>query len=137
MTSSKRQKQGFLIYAHSDKQAVRELYEFLIRNHVNVWLDEKQLLPGQNWRYQIRQKILRSDFVVICLSRQFNTEGGFRHEEVKIALTKAKAIAEEEIFLIPVRLEACDLPTPLGNWHCVDLFEVNGYRKLLRVLKAK
>src|SRR5689334_22588080 len=105
MAYSKRQKRVFLIYAHHDKKAVRKLHNCITSDFINVWLDEKKLLPGQNWKYEIRRAILRSDIVIVCLSKQFNREGGFRHKEVKIALSKARAIPEDEIFLIPVRLE--------------------------------
>jgi len=135
MTQPTQQKQVFLTYAHSDKKAVRKIYQRLSRNHVNVWLDEKELLPGQDWKYEIRQAILRSDIVIVCLSRQFNKQGGFRHEELQIALEKARSFPNSGIFIIPARLEKCDLPGPLRQWQCVDLFEADGFRKLLGVLK--
>ena len=105
MPQSKRQKQIFLIYAHSDKKVVHKLYHRLTRKHIKAWLDEMALLPGQNWKYEIRQAILRSDFVIVCLSRQFNKQGGYRHEELKIVLEKAKSLPDDQIFLIPARLE--------------------------------
>ncbi len=135
MPQSKRQTQVFLIYAHGDKKAVRKLYERISRNHIKAWLDEKELFPGQNWKYEIRQAILRSDVVIVFLSMQFNKQGGFRHEEIKIALEKARSFPDGEIFIIPARLEKCDLPEPLRQWQCVDLFEADGFRKLLRAIK--
>jgi hypothetical protein len=135
MSRSKQPKHVFLIYAHSDKKAVHKLYRHLIRDHVKTWLDEKELMPGQNWKHEIRQAILRSDFVVICLSKQFNKQGGFRHEELRIALGKAKTVAEDNVFLIPARLERCHLPEAVHPWQCVDLYEVDGYKKLLKTLK--
>jgi hypothetical protein len=98
-------------------------------------MDEMELLPGQNWKNEIRQAILRSDVVIICLSKQFNKQGGYRHEEVKIALGKARSIPDGKVFLIPARLEKCDLPEPVHQWQCVDLFETDGYKKLLRTLR--
>jgi len=134
MTKSKQHKHVFLVYAHSDKNAVRRLYHRITRDGIKAWLDEKELLPGQNWKYEIRQAILRSDIVIVCLSGQFNKQGGFRHEELKIALEKGKSFPEDEIFLIPARLEKCDLPEHLRPWQCVDLFESDGYKKLLKTL---
>jgi hypothetical protein len=135
MTPSKQRKHVFLIYAHSDKRAVRKLYHRLNRNHINAWLDDMELLPGQKWQHKIRQAILGSEVVIVCLSRQFNKQGGYRHEEVKIALGKASSMPEDEVFLIPVRLEKCDLPEPVRQWQCVDLFEADGFNKLLSALK--
>jgi TIR domain-containing protein len=135
MTQLTQQKQVFLTYAHSDKKAVRKIYHRLIRNQINIWLDEKRLFPGQNWKYEIRQAILSSNIVIVCLSRQFNKQGGFRHEELQIALEKAGSLSDGEIFIIPARLEKCDLPESLRQWQCVDLFEADGFRKLLSALK--
>jgi hypothetical protein len=135
MPQSKRQKHVFLIYAHSDTKAVRKLYQRLVGHGINAWLDEIKLLPGQNWKHEIHEAILRSDAVIVCLSKQFNKQGGYRHEEVKIALGKARSIPEGEVFFIPARLEKCDLPGPVRQWQCVDLFEQAGFNKLLSALK--
>jgi hypothetical protein len=134
MKQAKQARQVFLTYAHSDKNAVRRLYQRLTEDGIRVWLDEKSLYPGQNWKYEIRQAILRSDMVLVCLSTQFNKQGGFRHEEVKIARRKAGSLPDDQVFLIPVRLEKCDLPESLHQWQSVDLFETDGYKRLLKAL---
>lgn len=130
-----RQLRIFLLYARSDEEAVRRLHSRLVKAGANVWLDRKSLLPGQDWQSQIRQAILGSDIVIVCLSRQFNKQGGYRHEELKIALEKADSLQGDAIFIIPVCLEKCETPEPLGRWQRLDLFEPNGYKKLLSALK--
>jgi len=137
MPQSKQSKHIFLIYAHSDKWAVHKLYHRIARKHIKVWLDEKELMPGQNWKYEIRQAILRSNLVIVCLSRQFNNQGGFRHEELSIALEKARSFPDDEIFIIPVRLEECELPKLLRQWQYVNLFEADGFGKLLGSIKEQ
>ncbi|MGZ9221863.1 MAG: toll/interleukin-1 receptor domain-containing protein [Anaerolineales bacterium] len=127
----------FLLYARSDEEGVRRLYNYLVKAGANVWLDQEKILPGQDWEYEIHKAIHNSDIVVVCLSKQFNNQGGYRHEELRIALEKANSISEGKIFIIPARLEKCDLPEPLRRWQRVDLFEENGYRKLLNVLKKQ
>ena len=124
----------FLVHAHSDKAAVHKLYSRLIKDGVRAWLDAENLQPGQDWQREIRKAILKSDVVIVCLSRGFDQQPGYRHEELKIALEKAKLLTENEIFIIPVRLEKCDMPAALRHLHRVDLFETGGYQKLLRVL---
>jgi hypothetical protein len=124
----------FLLHARQDERAVHRLYRRLVREGVNVWLDQEKLLPGQDWVYEIHKAIYGSDIVIACLSKQFNRQGGFRHEELRIALEKAAKLPEGGTFLIPARLEKCDLPEPLRRWQYVDLFETNGYKKLIRVL---
>jgi hypothetical protein len=135
MASVFQTKQVFLTYAHHDKKKVRTLYRRLTRHHIHTWFDEKELLPGQIWKHEIHQAILCSDAVIVCLSQHFIKHGGYRHEEVKIALSKARSVPQGEIFLIPVRLDPCDVPELLQRLQYVNLFEEDGYKKLLRVLQ--
>jgi TIR domain-containing protein len=124
----------FLLYARGDQEAVRRLYRRLVKEGADVWLDKEKLLPGQDWVYEIRNAIHNSDLVIACLSRQFNKQGGFRHEELKIAVERANSFREGQTFIIPARLELCELPDSLRRWQCVDLFETDGYKSLLSAL---
>lgn len=135
MALSKRQIRVFLIYAHGDKETVHDLYTNIVKNGIKAWLDAEKLLPGQDWEHEIRKAIIRSQVVIVCLSRCFNKQKGYRHEELKIALEKANSLPAGEIFIIPARLEKCDLPNSLSHLHRVDLFEADGYKKMMRALR--
>jgi len=124
----------FLCHSHTDRDVVHALYARLKKDGVNAWLDVENLQPGQNWQHEIRKAILKSDMVIICLSRNFNKQQGYRHKELKIALEKAKSILEDMVFVIPVRLEKCDMPESLSHLHRVDLFKTGGYKKLIGAL---
>jgi hypothetical protein len=130
-----RQLRVFLLYARGDREAVHRLYRRIIKDGAKAWLDVENILPGQDWQFEIRKAIHTSDMVIVCLSRGFNKQGGYRHEELKIALKKANSIPDGETFIIPARLEMCDTPEPLRRWQRVDLFEADGYKKLLMTLK--
>src|SRR6185295_8277495 len=41
------------------------------------------------------------------------------------------------IFLVPLRLEDCETPTRLRDWQWVDLFEPQGYQRLLGALRER
>jgi hypothetical protein len=125
----------FLLHARSDEGAVHRLYRRLTKDGVEVWLDREKLRPGQDWQYEIRKAIHSSDMIIVCLSNQFNKQGGYRHEELRMAVDRANSIQEGEIFIIPARLEACDTPEPLRKWQRVDLFEADGYKKLRSALR--
>jgi hypothetical protein len=125
---------AFLCHSHTDRDAVRNLYLRLRKDSIHAWLDQENLLPGQNWRIEIRRAILRSDIVIVCLSRSFDQKKGFRHEEINIALERASLFPADETYIIPVRLEKCDMPETLHHLHRVDLFETNGYQKLVQAL---
>ena len=136
MPETKRPLKVFLCHAHSDALAVRTLYNRLVRDGVDAWLDKEKLLPGTDWEYEIRQAVRESDVVVVCHSKQFNQKG-FRQKEVRIALEEADLLPKGEIFIIPARLEECDVLEDLQRWHWVDLFEADGYENLMRALQAR
>lgn len=137
MKRSGRPLEVFLVHAHSDRETVHKLYTRLIRDGVHAWLDVERLQPGQNWQHEIRNAILKSDVIIVCLSRGFDKQQGYRHEELKLAFEKANFLPDDEIYIIPVRLEECDMPEPLRRLHRVDLFKAGGYKKLVRALREK
>jgi hypothetical protein len=135
-TPDKRPLKVFLCHAHADRDAVRGLYTRLTKDGVDAWLDKEKLLPGQDWELEIRKAVREADVVVVCLSKQFN-QAGFRQKEVRLALDTAMEQPEGEIFIIPARLEECDTIESLRKWHWVDLFEVDGYERLVRALQTR
>jgi hypothetical protein len=98
----------------------------------NTWLDEEALLPGQDWAFQISKAVRESHIVLACLSKTSITKEGHVQKEIKQALDVADEKPEETIFLIPVRLEDCEIPQILRKWHWVNLFEDSGYSRLLK-----
>lgn len=136
MSEPKRPLKVFLCHAHADRDAVRALYNRLVKDGVDTWLDKEKLLPGQDWELEIRKAVRESDVVVVCLSKQFN-QAGFRQKEVRLALDTAMEKPEGEIFIIPARLEECESLESLKKWHWVDLFEDDGYETLLWALRAR
>jgi len=136
VAASKRPLRVFLCHAHADRDRVHVLYKRLANDGVDAWLDKEKLLPGQDWELEIKKAVREADVVVVCLSKQFN-QAGFRQKEVRLALDTAMEKPEGEIFIIPSRLEECDNLQSLGKWHWVDLFEKDGYKILLRALRAR
>lgn len=126
----------FLSHASVDKPAVRGLYERLhAEGFIEPWLDEEDLLPGQD-RWRETEKAVRSaDVVVVCLSRSSVDQAGTTQREIKLALDLAEAQPENAISIIPVKLEACDLPDQLSHLYPVNLFEERGYERLLRAFQ--
>lgn len=124
----------FLIHAHADKEAVHKLFQRMQKKGITVWLDSERLKPGQDWQNEIRNALLKCDAVVVCLSRAFDQKQGYRHEELKLALEKADLLPDDEVFIIPARLEECEVPEALHHLHRVDLFKAGGFGKLMRAL---
>jgi len=133
---SKRPLKVFLCHAHPDADKVRALYARLKADGVDAWLDKENIIPGQDWEFEIRKAVRESDIVVVCLSKQFSQKG-YRQNEVRIALEEASLQPEGEIFIIPARLEECNYLESLKRFHGVDLFEERGYEYLMRALRLR
>ena len=126
----------FLCHSSSDKAPVRALYRQLQQEgDIEPWLNEENLLPGQNWDYEIRKAVRESNVVLACLSSASVTRRGYVQTEIKLALDVADEQPEGTIYLIPTRLEPCNVPERLKRWQWVDLFEERGYEQLLRALR--
>ncbi len=127
----------FLCHSSGDKPAVRDLYQRLLADGVDPWLDEENLLPGQDWAIEITNAVRSSDVIIVCLSRRSITGPGFYHKEISLALDVAEHQPEGAIFIIPLRLEECDVLPRLRRWQWVDVFKDEGYARLLRSLGAR
>jgi hypothetical protein len=128
---------AFLCHSSQDKLAVRKLYQQLIDDGFSAWFDEEDLLPGQEWETEIRNAVRTSKVVVVCLSRSSITKEGFVQKEIRYALDVAAEKPPGIIFLIPARLDECEVPERLKDWQWVDLFKNNGYERLLKALRKR
>ena len=129
--------QVFLCYASGDKPRIRELYARLRNDGFTPWLDEENLLPGHDWQIEISKAVRNSDVVIVCLSKASITKEGYVQKEIRQALDVADEKPENTIFLIPLKLEECDVPERLKKWQWVNLFEDNGYERLKRSLRIR
>jgi len=127
----------FLCHSSSDKSKVRDLYQRLQKEGFKPWLDEEDLIPGQEWQVEIPKAVRNSDVVLICLSNNSITKSGYVQREIKYALDVADEKTEGTIFLIPLKLEECKVPERLGTWQWVNFYEETGYDKLLKALQSR
>lgn len=137
MIKNQRPLRVFLCHASGDKPAVRDLYHRLRLNGINPWLDEEDLVPGQDWQSEIPKAVHAADVVIVCLSHTSITKKGYVQKETKHALDAAYEQPEGTIFLIPLKIEECDIPEQLRRWHWVNYFEEQGYKRLMSALRLR
>src|SRR5260221_9891858 len=98
----------FLCHASQDKLKVRVLYHLLkSEGWIAPWLDEEDLLPGQDFDLEIYRAIRDADAIIICLSTVSVTKEGYVNKEVRRALDIAEEKPEGTIYVIPLRLDDC------------------------------
>ena len=127
----------FISYAREDKNAVLELYKSLKSEGFSLWMDVKDLLPGQDWKAEIEKAIHESVAFIACLSSNSVDKEGFVQAELKRALEVADLMPEGVVYIIPVRLDNCKVPNSLSKWHWVDYFEDEEREKLIRAIQLR
>jgi serine/threonine protein kinase len=134
-TLSKDSRRIFLVHASQDKPAVRNLHSHLIAAGHAPWLDEENIFPGQDWDFEIRKALSQVDCVIVCLSKSATNKIGYIQKEIKRVLDIADEYPDGEIFVLPVRLEDCEVPPQLRKWQYVDIFSPNGFQRILASLR--
>ncbi len=137
MTDEARPLRVFLCHASDDKVEVRKLSQRLQADGIDVWLDEEKLLPGQEWQHEIPQAVRDSDIILVCLSNKSTTKEGYVQKEITYALDIADEKPENTIFIIPLKLEECNLPGRLRRFQSADYFTDSTYQRLLKSFKLR
>lgn len=113
----------FIAYAVEDVTHAERLFGDLKNWGYSPWLDREKLLPGQNWPRRIEDAIESADFFIACFSsNSVSKRGGFQ-AEIRYAMDCASRVPLDEVFLIPVRIDECAVPTRIQReTQYVDLF---------------
>jgi TIR domain len=129
----------FVSYAREDVEQADQLAVALARAGLRPWIDRRELLVGQNWKRTIEHAIRQSDLFIALLSPRSLSKRGFVQSELRRAFEVAEEIPEHKLYILPVRIEACEPTQPaLRSLHRVDLFPdwEDGIRKLIRSVYA-
>src|SRR5205823_116971 len=86
------------------------------------WMDKRNLLPSQKFEEEIRKSIRFSVYLIACCSSSSVSKEGYFQREQKLALDTLTEIPEGHIFVIPVRIDECNIPESIRHLHYVDWF---------------
>jgi hypothetical protein len=101
-------------------------------------MDNSDISPGQDWKFEIQKAISICNAAIIFLSTRSVSKTGYLQVELSEFLEQRKRRPEGSIYLIPVRLDPCPVPTHMSNLHYADLFEPEGWARVIASLeKAK
>jgi len=130
-------KSVFFSYVHSDKSRVREIATDLKIAGLNVWLDEDELLPGQDWLQKIEEAIKQSDAMLVFVSKNTKERPGSFYQELKIIHRNLRLARNRKPRLIPVRLDPVVPPFDLKNYMWVDVFSKEQIPSLVEAIYMK
>lgn len=127
----------FLSYVREDINRVEPIYEALkVIGRFDVWMDVKDIMPGQLWAEEITKVIRGIDFFLVFISRNTFQREGFIQKEIRMALEKDKRLPQNGTALIPVRLDPVEPVAPLNQIQWIDVFSPNDYQKLISFIKS-
>lgn len=126
----------FLSYARQDVVKVEDAYRTLRRAGFNPWMDTRDLTPGELWEQSITNAIREAAFFFAFISKSSMNRRGMLQKEIRTALKVWEQLLDSDIYLIPIRLEDCEVPQPLGQFQWVDLFYEDGWPKLFAAIRT-
>jgi len=139
--SNSRSLRVFLCHASQDKPIVRDLNERLkSTGWLDPWLDEEKISLGQRWTTIIEDALDAADCVIIFLSKNSIQKEGFIQRELNYAWDISLQKPQEVIFLIPFRLDDCEVPRNLRDRQWGDYFgekKEKTYEVLLNSLRER
>lgn len=136
MRTTTKEERIFLSYTRADEERVRKLYQRMKKVGLNPWMDKQDILPGEVWENVIIKTIKEAPFFLACLSNNSINKRGIIQAEIKTALKVWQEKLDDDIYLIPVKLEECEVPTSLTKFQWVNLFEEDGFEQLVNAIKV-
>jgi hypothetical protein len=127
----------FLCHASENKPIVQGLYDDLAAAGFAPWLDSEALLPGMDWDLEIKKAMRASDAVIVCLSSLSVSKEGYIQKELKFAQDIQDEKPRGTIFLIPLRLDACEVPYDLQPIQWSEYAAPDGFEKLVQALNVR
>ena len=125
---------AFLSHSSKDKPFIRQLSSDLVKEGIDVWLDEHKILVGDSITEKIGQGLAQSDYFVIALS-ETSVDSAWVKKELSGALIRE--VEKREVTVLPILLGDCDIPDMLKDKKYADFRQ--SYKEGLRdlVLRMK
>jgi len=129
----------FINYDREDSKSARALYSSLMRRRLEPWMDRDDIPGGDEWEKTIQSAIQESSNILVLLSsRRLEKKNGYAQKELHMALEERQKSPPGKNFLIPVRLDDCEIPEQLKGLNCIDLFQSykEGFGRILDALEV-
>ncbi len=125
----------FISHASEDNSAAKRLTKRLKDDGFAPWLDLERLLPGQDWNLEIEKAMRESEVILLCFSKESVAKESYIQKEYKRAMRIQEEKPEGTIFVIPVRLDECELPFYMREIQWVNYPE--DYDRLVAALNLR
>jgi hypothetical protein len=126
----------FISYAHEDESSAEKLSKDLKKAGLFPWRDKESIRAGEDWKLAISKAIKNSRYFIPLFSSKSVDKIGHVQKEFKYALDIFENYPPADIFIIPVRIDECEIPYPkLESIDYADLFP-HWNKGIERILKS-
>jgi len=130
-------KDVFISHAKEDYKEAEKLYDFLTKKGFSPWLDKKKLKVGSNWDYEIKKALKESTFVILLLSSTSVKKRGYIQKEYKYAVEYSENKLVDDIYIIPILLDKCEVPEQLNKFQWIEIQNENIYEEIYSSLNSQ
>ena len=120
----------FLSYAREDVASVQKIHQSLKRIGHEPWMDKIDIDAGEQWEVAIENAMDQAELCILFLSNTSVKKRGYLQKEFRKAVDLAEERLDTDIFIIPVRLDECQVPKQLSKYQWLDFFEEGAWEKL-------
>src|SRR5215510_5072335 len=125
----------FLCHANEDKPRVRDVYKRLQEEGFQPWLAAEDLAPDQSWVQAIPPMLQASDLILLFISQHTLDDHGNFQGDLQRALDEWEGLLQGVNPTILVRVDACEIPAPLGRFQRID-FDQHNLAGLVDAIRA-
>jgi hypothetical protein len=137
-SDNNQQRRVFISYSDKDLLHAERLYEIFESVGLIPWMKKRSLRLGQKRDIEVKRAIKESGYFIALLSKNLSNKDKV-HKDFKIALDVREELSESAIFIMPVRLDDCEIPYhTLEGIEYADLFPdwKGGLKKILTSLNV-
>ena len=127
----------FISYAKEDFIYAERLYNYLENNGFKPWIDKKGILPGQDWNFVIKKELREANYIILLLSDISVQKRGYIQREFKTALDYVEEKLEDDIYLIPLKINNCVVPEKLLRFQWLEYEPLENFELILRSLNLQ
>lgn len=137
-----RQLRVFLCHSSKDESMSRELHRQLkTEEWMDIWFIESNLLPSQDWAFEIRRSVQSSDVLIFLHSKYSIEKEEISYPDIHFVLDILRKKTKRPIPIIVLRLDDSRVSTSLKTICEIDYFlrsrRRSSYQNLLECLKSR
>lgn len=126
----------FICYSKEDSKNAQWVNDKLKSAGFETWIDV-DMLGGTEWDPGTQAAISEEvDYFVVLQSKaMLKKKQGYCYKEIRIALERQKEFRPGDIFIIPTRIDDCNMIKSLKPYDCIDLHGEGGIEQLINTIK--